>query len=426
MLDFIRSLINPQNPILLLYHRVMAMVAALLCGLPARNLRVIAVTGTSGKTTTSTLIADMLKESGEKVGLASGSHFRIGDKEWINDTKQTTLGRFALHRIMKKMVKAGCKYLVLEVTSHALVQSRTWGIPIDVAVLTNLTYEHMEYQGGAAASRNAKFLLFNKVRNAIVLNQADENFAFFDTARSPRKLYFSLNKKETPGLYAEHIEYRANGTKFAMRFPDGGDVWINMKLPSESNVENALAAAAGAYAVGADKAAIRRALDNVQGMPGRYETIDEGQNFTVIVDYAHHPVSLERLCRFYKSITRGRLIAVGGGTGGGRDKGKRPTMGSIMDDYGDLIIITDDDPYTEDRIAIIESVASGVKNKTEGKDFWKIPDRKEAIGFAIKHLAREGDTVLIFGKGNEPVQAIASGKIPWDDREIVREFLRTH
>ena len=153
--------------------------------------------------------------------------------------------------------------------------------------------------------------------------------------------------------------------------------------------------------------------------------MEDGKLFPVVVDYAHHPVSLQKLCAFYRSITTGRLITVSGATGGGRDKSKRPIMGAIADRYSDFIVVTDDDPYSEDRFKIIEDVASGIKNKEEGKTFWKIPDRREAITFALKKIAREGDTVLIAGKGNEPVQVIASGKIPWDDRKIVREVLRT-
>ncbi len=420
ILNFIRSLISPRNPLLLLYHSLLAVFSSVCYGIPASGMTVIAVTGTSGKTTTAILIAEILKKAGKKTGLLSGSHFLIGDTKIVNETKLTTLSRFMLNAMLRNMARAGCEYLVIEVTSQALVQSRMWGIPVDVAVFTNLSPEHVEYHGGIEEYRAAKFLLFKKVRRAVVLNGDDENYDFFNRALAPRKLCFGLKEGN---IHASDVRFFADKTSCSIILPDGGSIDVNLRLPSESNVYNVLAACAAATALEIKKEIIKSALELVASMPGRYEVVDCDVPFTIVVDYAHHPASLEKLFDFYRSVTRGRLIAVGGAPGGGRDRSKRPTMGEIVGRLCHYVIITDDDPYDEDRFEIINAVAAGVKNKVEGESFWKIPDRREAITFALKKLAREGDTVVIFGKGNEPVQVTSKGKIPWDDREVVREIL---
>jgi UDP-N-acetylmuramyl-tripeptide synthetase len=219
---------------------------------------------------------------------------------------------------------------------------------------------------------------------------------------------------------SENATFSADGSKFTIKIPNDS-VEVNLKIPGEFNIANALAATAAALSFGIKLPAIKKGLESDTEIPGRIEVIRAGQPFTVIVDYAHTEDSLEKLLSLFKSLTKGKLYAVFGATGGGRDKAKRLLMGQVADKYADYIILTDDDPYFENRMQIIEEVAAGIKRK-EGERFWKIRDRKQAIRHALS-LAKPNDTVIIAGKGCEPIQIIEDKKIEWDDRKIAREIL---
>ena len=426
MLNFFRKQIPETHPLRLLYHKVVAILAAIYYRFPATRLKVIAVTGTKGKTTTCSLIAQILSAAGHKVGVTSTVYFQIGERRWANLTKQTTLGRFELQRLLREMVNEGCEYAVVEASSHAMVQSRLWGVNVDVAVFTNLAPDHTEYHGSYDSYREAKGLLFDKlnrerrkatVSKMFVINEDDSEASYFLEFRADQKFTYGLRK----GIYnGRDIEILPNGTKFKYAIPNG-EISVSMSLLGRVNVYNAVCAATVAVSQHISLETIKHALESCKSVPGRMESVDLGQLFTVIVDYAHTTESLQALIDVFKPLTKGRLFLVFGATGGGRDKTKRPHMGEVADKGATDIILTDDDPYDEDNIEIIEQIAKGIKRK-EGDRLWKIPYRREAIRFVLA-MAKENDTILIAGKGAEEFQMTREGKIPHDDRQVVRDIL---
>jgi UDP-N-acetylmuramoyl-L-alanyl-D-glutamate--2,6-diaminopimelate ligase len=352
-----------------------------------------------------------LKAAGFRVGVASSIHFQIGDTVWPNDTKQTTQGRFRLQHLLRQMVRARCDFVLLEVTSHALVQSRLWGVNVDTAVLTNIQRDHIEYHGSFENYLHAKGLLFSGLSRAerkhgiqktAVLPSDEPHLAYFDAFPVDRKISYGskgiVNARDTV-LFAD-------GSRFTLKVPNT-EISVGLKLPGDFNIQNALAASAAALSFGVKLSAIQKGLEAETEIPGRLETIRSGQPFTVIVDYAHTPESLEKVLSLLKPLTRGRLFLVFGATGGGRDKSKRPDMGRVAERYADYIVVTDDDPYTEPRMQIIEQIAEGVVSERtvrarrresnlaqpiaseaeliqiEGENFWMIRDRREAVRLAL-------------------------------------------
>ena len=426
--DLLRPLFSTTNPMLLFYHKVMAVIAAVYYGFPSRKLKVIGVTGTNGKTTVVNLIAKILTENGSKVGMASTVNFQLGTRTWMNTTKMSTQSSFFIQKFLRQMVDVGCDYAVIEVTSHALTQSRIWGVDFDLALVTNVTGDHIEYHGGFENYLHAKGLLFQNlissrrkvnVPKVVVLNRDDENFDFFDQFQADAKLAYGLAKGT---CYASDIKMAPSKTNFKLHVPnDSIDVMVN--LPGLPNVYNVLAAACVALNERVPLKVLERVLQKVEPVAGRYELIDEGQPFHVVVDYAHNIDAIENIVKMYKEIVsgKGKLITVFGATGGGRDKAKRPVMGKILDEHVDYLIITDDDPYDEDEWGIISMVSAGVA-RAEGQKFWKIPRRREAIRLALA-MAKEGDMVLIAGKVAEPVHLVYGERRSWDDRAVVRELL---
>jgi UDP-N-acetylmuramoyl-L-alanyl-D-glutamate--2,6-diaminopimelate ligase len=426
VIRYLKKLIPDRHPLRLFYHKMMAMTAAVMYGFPSRQLQVIGVTGTKGKTTTTNLIASILMEAGYRVGITSTTNFQIAERKWFNESKMTTLSPFFVQKMLRQMVIERCQFAVIEVSSHSLIQNRVWGVNFDTAVLTNVGEDHLEYHGGFKEYLRAKGLLFSrmnkmarkpKMPKVSVVNQDDENFAYFDQFLADRKYTFGL---KSGNCYATDLNYTQTGVGFSLHMPNN-QVNIDLKMPGEFSVYNALAAATVALSCGVSANVIKAALEKASTIAGRFEQLDCGQEFVVIVDYAHTADSLERLLELYKSRTPGKLYAVFGATGGGRDKSKRPKMGEVADRFADEIILTDDDPYEEDRIQIIEQIAGGIKRQ-EGKGLWKVPTRFEAIKFALGQ-AKKGDTVVIAGKGAETVQVLAYGKLEWDDRRVVREIL---
>ncbi|HOL90528.1 MAG TPA: UDP-N-acetylmuramoyl-L-alanyl-D-glutamate--2,6-diaminopimelate ligase [Candidatus Pacearchaeota archaeon] len=400
MKNLIKKIIPPF--LLNFYHFSLAFLGALIYGFPSRNLIVIGITGTSGKTTTAELTIKILEEylkekkSNQKVALASSIKFKIGENEEENKLKMTMPGRFTLQKFLKKAVKNNCKYAVLEVTSEGIKQYRHKFIKFDVALLTNLSPEHIESHKGFENYKKAKGKLFEETKNIHIINIDDKNADYF--------LKFPARKKYTFGLNQGDINNK--------------DLNLNLLIPGDFNIYNALAAICIAFSQNIDIEFSKKVVENFKGIPGRMEVVIE-KPFKVVVDYAITPVSLEKV---YKTLISdfknkdSKLICVLGSCGGGRDKWKRPVLGEIAYKYCDNIIITNEDPYDEDPLKIIDDVAKGAKEKAQ-----KILDRKEAIKTAIK-LAKENDTIIITGKGCEPLMCLANGKkIPWDDRKIVKE-----
>jgi UDP-N-acetylmuramoyl-L-alanyl-D-glutamate--2,6-diaminopimelate ligase len=426
MKKLIKKIFPDRHPLRLLYHRILGMIAALINGFPASKMVVVGVTGTNGKTTTVNLLTNILNEAGYKVGMTSTINFQIGDEKWTNDRKQTTLGPFELQKLLKRMVKEGCKYAVVEVTSHAITQSRVFGINFDVAVITNVTSDHVEYHGSFNNYLNTKAKLFKKVskgkrkfgvKKVFVMNADDQYFKYFDRYVADRKITYGFNSAT---VYAENIVKRPEGSEFILHVPNNA-LPVSIKMPGEFNVYNTLAAASAALALQVPLEVVKGALESSSSVAGRFEHVDCGQKYAVIVDYAHTPDALENLFALYRRLTAGKLYAVFGATGGGRDKGKRPEMGKVVSEHADYVIVTNDDPYTEDEIGIIDQVSEGV-NRKQGENFWQIPDRREAIRLALT-LAREGDCVVIAGKGAEEVIMLRGERVPWNDKKVVTQLL---
>jgi len=390
------------------YHFMFALFGAFLYRFPSKELIVIGITGTKGKSTVVEMCTRILQEAGYKVASVSSIKFKIGDRERKNDLKMTMPGRFKLQKFLRQAVNAGCKYAVLEVTSEGIKQYRHRFIDFDVAVFTNLTPEHIEAHGGFENYRAAKGKLFQTTKSIHIVNIDDENAEYF--------LKFPANKKITYGLSQGDINNK--------------ELQFKLNLIGDFNIYNALAATCVGFSQGIDFSTIKKALEKMEGIPGRMEVVVR-EPFTVIVDYAHTPDSLRKVYQTLRNESsklqapNSKLICVLGSAGGGRDKWKRPEMGKIAAQWCDQIILTNEDPYDENPVSILEQIEAGFSKIPNSKfqipKYEKILDRREAIRKALS-LARTGDIVIITGKGCEPWMCVEGGKkIPWDDREVVRQ-----
>jgi len=424
------------------YHRVLSWAAAARFGHPSEKLIIIGVTGTNGKSTVCNMIARILEGAGHKVGMTTTANFKIGEREWLNDKKMTMLGRFALQRLLAEMIAAGCTHAVIETSSEGIRQYRHADINYDIVVFTNLTPEHIESHGGFENYKAAKGKLFEKlargrrktrdgkeVSKTSVINVGDPHAAYFLDFPADRKLGYLLPCKakdavatgdDVTVIKASQTEFNPSGSRFRI-----GDTDFTLAMPGMFNVENALAAitACGALDIGYPVAAA--ALQDL-AVPGRMERIDEGQTFTVIVDYAPEPESFRKLYEVVAMMPKRRVIHVLGSCGGGRDTSRRPVLGRLAAERAQIVIVTNEDPYDDDPMGIIEDVAAGAREagKRDEEDLFLDIDRGKAIDRAIA-LAEDGDLVLITGKGCEQAIAVANGgKIPWDDREAARGALR--
>lgn len=434
MLHQIKSMV-PESW-LLLYHRTLSWLAALCYGNPSEELIVIGVTGTNGKTTTSYFISKALEAMGEKTGCTTTALFKIADKEWLNDTKMTMLGRFQLQKLLRDMVKAGCTYAVVETSSQGITQYRHAGINYDVAVFTNLTPEHIEAHGGFENYKNAKIELFRhvaeskrktiggrKLEKTAVLNARDRFANEFAVKGLDRVIWFAAEPVANTGevLTASHVALEADRVSFELDAQK-----FDIHLPGRVNVENGLAAVAVAHAFYLDPEKVAERLASIPSMPGRFERIEAGQPYTVIVDYAPEPESLTRLYETIAPIERARTIHVVGSAGGGRDVARRPILGRMAAEHADIVIVTNEDPYDDDPRKIMEQVAEGARaaGKKDGESLFIIEDRREAI-FEAMRKAEPEDLVLLTGKGSEQAMCVAGGrKIPWDDRKVAREAIK--
>jgi UDP-N-acetylmuramoyl-L-alanyl-D-glutamate--2,6-diaminopimelate ligase len=366
----------------------MPVAAALFFGDPTRELEVAAVTGTNGKTTTAFLLHAILDAAGRSPGLLTNIERRVGGASL--PTGLNTPEAIDLQRLFREMLVAGDRSCVMEATSIAQVQGRLAGTRFAVLVFTNLTQDHLDFHGTMDEYFDAKRRMFDQAVRAVV-NVGDP--------------YGRRLAAELPGAIAFDADSPAI---------EG----IDFKLRGRFNRENAIGAALAARELGVDEDAIRRGLESVAGVPGRFEAIDEGQPFTVIVDYAHTPDSLENVLRAARMLDEGRLIVVFG-AGGDRDRAKRPLMGRVVWQLADTGILTSDNPRSEDPAAIADDVVGAT-----ARDGLVIQlDRRAAIAQALE-TARAGDVVVIAGRGAEPMQELATGKIPFDDREVVRDLLR--
>ncbi len=423
----LKTLIPLDHPIRIAYHKLRAVLAALVYGLPGQKMIVIGVTGTDGKTTTCNMIMSILQEAGFKTGLISTVYCSIGEEKWMNETKMTSPDPFTMNRYLSQMVKAGCKYVVMEVSSHAILYQRIWGVNFDVAVMTHISTDHLDLHRTLANYVATKKKLFSAlnylprrpgISKVIVLNTDDTYFDEFDEIVVDKK--FSYGIKRPGSIVGKNIVPTAGNTAFDLVLPNLTER-INLPVTGSFNVYNALAAVAVAMSQNIPVNVVKAALEKFTGVAGRMERIMEKQPYVVIVDYAHTTDAVQKVLSTIRPVVKGRLIHVFGATGD-RDKSKRPLMGKASDQFADWIILTDDDPYTENRMQILEGIKPGIKRE-ENEGFWVIPDRRQAIKTAI-YLAEPQDVILITGKGAEQVLVTNAGKIPWDDREIARGFIQ--
>lgn len=423
-----RTYVQVENP-----RRELGTLAAAFYGHPSHRMSVVGVTGTDGKTTTANLIEAMLAAAGRRTGLMSTVDFKIGENRWPNNTRFTTLEAPEVQRVLAEMVVARVECAVVETTSSGLELHRVQGVEYDVAVMTNITSEHLEVHGTWENYRRAKAMLFEmvdpdrrkedvlSVPAACVLNADDASCAYLRAfCRAPVLTY---GIEHAADVRAEEIRLGADGTEFRVVFPDGSARNIRAPLVGRFNVANCLAALAAGYAFGLPAEVMTGTLERFGGVSGRMERIDEGQPFTVVVDYAHTAESLANVLEVLRPLTRGRLITVFG-SAGDRDRVKRPHMGAAAARLADFAVITDEDPREEDAASILREIAAGaVENGArEGEQFICVVGRREAIAQAFA-MARPGDTVLLAGKGHEQSIFIGREKLPWDDRRVAREEL---
>ena len=399
-----------------LYHLVMAVLANVRYGFPAREIPVVAVTGTDGKTTTCAMLRAICEEARKKVALASTVEFCLDGKCEVNKTKFTTLSSWKLQNFLRRAVAEKCDVVILEVSSHSLDQNRMWGIRPEAAVLTNITREHLDYHKTMERYRNAKKKLF-RVAKCSIINAKLENVDDFTKDLEDVVFY---NDAQTEASF-------------------------DLALPGRHNVENAMAAIVAAGAMGVDRETASRAMANFRGVPGRFERVENDRGIEIIIDYAVTPAALEK---FYATLSLmrerdARIIAVFGACGD-RDRGKRPMMGSIVDRVADVIILTNEDPYWEDPERILDEMEGGItfsenspetpsippghlprrgRGRIRGETYFRIFDRREAIAKALG-LAKPGDIVAITGKGAEETMMIRGEMIPWNDKKAVEGVLK--
>lgn len=390
-------------------------------GHPAKSLRVIAVTGTNGKTTTLAYLNEILKESGKKTAMFSTATIEIAGESRLNDLNATVGTTEQMQMFFRDAKQASVDFVLLEVTSHSIHQHKLDGIPIEVAIMTNLTQDHLDYHKTMDEYAAVKARLFARDPDYIVLNRDDEWFDFYNKYNAAKqKITYGVHD-DAEAKISDIVLYR-KGTEATVTIDHQTKLSLATALPGAFNVSNMTAATAAAYLLGVNLKDIVEGVANLEHVPGRFERATEALPFDVIVDYAHTPDALEKLLTTAKSVTKNRVILVFGACGD-RDATKRPIMGKIASEYADRIILTDEENYTEDasviRLAIREGIVEG---KGEGK-MTEIADRREAIEKALS-IAKQGDTVLITGLGHEVYRIVDGNRVPWNDTEVVNQIIQ--
>jgi UDP-N-acetylmuramoyl-L-alanyl-D-glutamate--2,6-diaminopimelate ligase len=422
----------------------LATAAAWWYGDPSRELGVIGITGTDGKTTTSFLGVAALEAAGLSSGLIGTVATQIGPVREANPEHMTTPGAPLLQRALRAMVRAGDRAAIVETTSHALAADRVAAIAYDVAILTNLTHEHLEFHGSWEAYRDAKLLLFERLAagaanplkemagrrwpKGAVVNADDPNAgAFAGVAQEAAARIVTYGTDPSADVRAVHVEEDAQRLRVAYAAPAGPGT-VDLRLAGRFNVHNALAVIALGEVLALDPVAVRAGLESVEAVPGRMERLDAGQPFGVVIDYAHSPASLEKVLGLLAPLAAaqgGEMIAMFG-SAGERDTDKRPMMGRIAGRLCRLVIVTNEDPRGEDLLAILDAIARGAEaaGKRRGRDLLLITDRPAAIAAAFER-ARPGDIVLLAGKGHEQSIIGPDGPVPYDERTAALDALAT-
>lgn len=406
-------------------RKALGLLGSRFYGDPSSHIRMIGVTGTNGKTTTTYVCKALLETLGRPVGLIGTVVYQIGER--TIPATHTTPGSLELQQLLAKMVAGGCTAAVMEVSSHALAQDRTSGCEFDVAVFSNLTQDHLDFHKTMEGYFLAKLRLFTGLTRGLKANKRaiiniDDPYGNRIVEQSPAPVWtYALKAKAD--LRAEAVRLSLQGTNFTAATPVGSFP-IESQLVGEHNVYNLLAAIGVALHEGATPAQICEAVTKIMNVPGRFERVIAGQPFTVAVDYAHTEDALVRLLTAAQALKTGRIITVFG-CGGDRDRGKRPKMGAAAVRYSDVVLLTSDNPRTEDPLSILEQVEVGVIEALRQRphvQYRKVPDRREAIEEAVRE-ARSADMVLIAGKGHEDYQIIGTKKVHFDDREVARDAI---
>ena len=451
-----KSLLKKLIPSSLLsaYHYYLARFAAFWYGHPSNKLIVIGITGTKGKTTTANFIWSVLNSNGLSCGLIGTANIRLGQEERMNKYHMTMPGRFVTQKLLREMVKKGCQYAVLEVTSEGVKQWRHQGINYDMAIFTNLTPEHLPSHGGSfeeykkakgiffatlaerpseergstqhssANVRKYKIIKGIKIEKTIIANADSPHADYFLNFRADKKITYSVEG------HANYIAKSINSTDVGVEFFVNPTVY-KINILGAFNVYNAMPAVIVGYEAELGSEQIQKGLMSLKIIPGRMEKIEEGQDFTLLVDYAHEKESMTAVLNTAKELIQknAKIIILLGAEGGGRDKAKRPIMGELSARMADYVIVSNVDPYEDDPKPILEDIATACENppgcgyKVRGEKLFVIEDRRECIQKALS-LAKTGDVVLITGKGAEQSITIGGKSSPWDDRLVVREELK--
>ncbi len=407
-------------------HLLEAVLFNLIYGFPARKMKVIGVTGTNGKTTTSFLIHKMLVEAGYNAGLMTTVGYGVGTDIKMQVHHMTNVPAPEFMQRLKWMKSQGVEWLVLETTSHALAQHRVWGVPYGIAVVTNLTHEHLDYHKTFeryVAAKRSMFRLAQRDAQGrhLGIANADDSIAADFAHETENSMLYGVQGGD---VRARDITLRSDGLSYTA---DAGDMTYNISshLPGSFNVYNTLAALCVGRALGLDKKQIEQGIAALAGVEGRMTSIDEGQSYSVIVDFAHTPDSFEKLFKDLRPVVKGKLIVLFG-SAGRRDEAKRAIQGELAGKYADEVIVTEEDDRDIDGVGIMNQIAAGAEKagKTRDKNLFLVHNRTEAIGFAVGRANSADDTVLLLGKGHEKTIERADGEHPWDEIGTTRDAVK--
>ena len=405
-------------------HLIEAILANIIYGFPSRGMRVIGVTGTNGKTTTVFLIHKMLAKAGYKVGMLSTVAYGIGDNIKPQIEHMTTVDSFTLQKRLRSFKKAGVRWVIIETSSHALAQNRVWGIPYEIAVMTNVTKDHLDYHGNFKKYLEAKQKLFlltnNNPRGFGIINADDINANKFIESIS-KSMTYGIN---SGNLIAQNIKLEPDHIRF--KVPVKQDLYdMRVNIPGDFNISNGLAAVATGLQLGLTQKQIEEGIASLDSVEGRMNIINEGQKFKVMIDFASTPDAFERLFNTIRPAVKGKLIAVFG-SAGRRDESKRAIQGEIAGKYADEVVLTEEDDRDVDGQEILNQIAEGSKKagKTLDKNLFLVHKREDAIKFALKRAKYRDDMVIFLGKGHEKTIERADGVHSWNETEVVRKALR--
>lgn len=406
------------------YHRLVAVAANVRYGFPARGMHVIGVTGTNGKTSTSCMIHRMLTDAGYKTALMTTVSYGVGNDITPQQLHMTTASAPLLQKRIAEFKKAGVEWLVLETTSHALAQYRTWGVPYEIGVMTNVTHEHLDYHGTFENYLAAKLSLFHIVAKSsrkFGVYNADDPSADKWRAAVPRSLSYGLRMGE---LQATNVQLGPQRSEYDVVRGETS-YHITCNIPGEFNVYNSLAAVGVGIELGLTKEQIEQGIAALTSVEGRMNTIDEGQPYAAIIDFAHTPDSFERLLSDLRQSTKGKLVVMFG-SAGRRDESKRAIQGEIAGNYADEVVLTEEDDRDVDGNEILAQIAEGAERsgKVRDESLFLVLDRPSAIRFAVSRVATQDDVVVFLGKGHEKVIERADGEHPWDEAREVRDAIR--